>query len=382
MKFQYSSVLKRVRFTAVTLICFLFLYTGLRAEEPAYARLVNSKTTAMVRVDCNQLNFTNIMRSLLKKGDEAVDVFISNPDTAKQVRAGLPLMVMAQLSCLNTLFDAMKEAELCEIYLVATPGVEESPGYIAIPVGDKTKEELSEVLKAVTGLRSLNLPVDLAFVRNGFIFAPLIFAKLTDEQLKSFVRAQFGEIKSEPRPDIEKAVGEFPYAGITVVLAGTEETEGAFAQTFGAVMGKMQETAKALGQKSKAAFIVSLVQCVNQIAQQTSYTVAAVDQSDSSVKIRIRLENDGHGLQEQFDAVRETGAKLAEDTDDPRQKEIPGFLELAIPAVESGTLDWKFDEQLFSNHKEFFRRLAQAQKAKQDADAEAENEEAPNELSQ
>ena len=192
------------------------------AAAPSYQTLLTKKTSALICFNVEKLDLGALTQKIVGFISTAVDQVMGKNDQAAQIKMMVPLMLGSYLTGLSPLVDAMKAEKISELYYIFTPESEnESPGFIAIPVGDRSKESLQPLEQNLLNLKNLGLPIRRVFVRHGFLFAPFANAFVSDNQFKEYLRARFKTLT----PFENRAFGEFldqaPDAAVCAVYVNT-----------------------------------------------------------------------------------------------------------------------------------------------------------------
>ena len=325
-------------FTALALL--LALTFAASGAESSLAPLVNSETTAVMRVSFNNLDFSALFGTAAKVANKTIDAAIKDPESAKKLKASVPLLLAGYLSGVSSLKDAYTQEGLSDVYFIITPGSSVSPGFFALPIGTLSDEKVENLKKALQSLRSFNISLPYCFSRHGYLFAPVTNPGMDEESVKKFIRSQFGELHPEPRPDLEQALNEFPQAAVTVVITGNSDSSAQIAENL-----RQMQTAASGASASPNAKLLS--NKLIELSEAALYGVTVLDQSDTSLKVRLRFRegydpapalNDIHTvllnkLQSDLDSGSSENARLREN-----------LIEALMPQAESGRLDWKVDE--------------------------------------
>ncbi len=342
-----------VRFQAFFAALILAAAGMARGDGSALAPLVNSNTSAVLRISCRNVDLNALVQVTVKVANKTIDAVIKDPKTAKQAKSSLPLLIAGYMSGLVSLCDSYKEAGLDDIYFVVTPENDTSLGFFAVPLGNIPEEKVEGLKKGLLSLRSLNLPLPFCFERHGYLFAPVTNLRIEEDRLKEQIRDQFDRLNPEPRPDIEEALTEFPQAAAALVITGNENSSKILASSIGG----LQNNPGADGAKT-------VLDKMNRLGEAARYGTLVFDQSDTSIKLRIRFRPG-------FDpapTVADLRAQLLKDnrSEDENATLRESLINAVMPDAAPGTLDWKIDEAYVQKNMPVIQSLCSAYREKQE----------------
>lgn len=345
-------------------------------DPPSFTPLVNQETSLILKINVNQFDLDSLVQGGMKAANNFIDSAITDKESANQVKVALPLMAAGYLGGLTSLFDSLKEAEISEFYFISTPNcVEESPGYFAVPVGSKTKEDLADVQKSMMGLKGFNIPLRNSFIRHGFLFSPVIAAPLSDDQFKSFIRREFKTLRPADRPEFSLAFAEFPNAGLAYVFIGNDKTMKQFTDSMAEINAGTKEAENA----GAIALSETLLSELPEFARLISYTVAALDQSESAFRIKVKLDsvNSAEKANEIIGRIQTGIENAVNSSEEPFHEEIKELVkeitDVFLPKIENDALEWRFDENFLSDHRPLMERYFELLEKEKSADGETDS---------
>lgn len=328
------------RFQTLSALILLTLPLAAFGADSPLAPLVDSQTTAVMRVSFKNLDFSALFGTATKVANKTIDAAIKDPESAKKIKTSVPLLLAGYLSGVSSLKDAYTQEGLDDVYFIITPGSAISPGFFALPVGSLSDEKVENVKKALQSLRSFNISLPYCFARHGYLFAPVTNPGIEEDRVKEFIRARFGELHPEPRPDLENALNEFPQAAVTVVITGNSDSSKQIAENLRQMQTAADGTSVSPNTKLLSAKLLEL-------SEAALYGVTVLDQSDTSLKVRLRFRQ-GYdpepALNDIHTVLRNKLQRDLDNGDSENAKLRESLIEALMPQAENGRLDWKIDE--------------------------------------
>ncbi len=324
----------RVFFAALVLA---FTAASARADVAALTPLVNKDTPAIVRISCQKADLNALVKVVVKVASKTIDATIKDPKMAKQAKASLPLLIAGYMSGVNSLCESYKEAGLDDIYFVVTPGNETTMGFFAVPLGTIPEDKVEGLKKGLLSLRSLNLPLPFCFERHGYLFAPVTQSpEAENETVQEEIRRQFDRLRSDPRPDIEAALAEFPDAAVSLVVTGNGKSSQKLAESVDALRENTDPRGDAASDDVSGKML--------RLGQAAQYGAMVFDQTDVSIKLRIRFEPGFDPTPTVGDLRAKLLGDIQKDEDPERGKVRQALLDALMPVSAPERLDWKIDE--------------------------------------
>lgn len=364
------------RFQALTALVLLTLSFPAFGGESSLAPLVDSQTTAIMRVSFKNLDFNALFGTAAKVANKTIDAAIKDPESAKKFKASVPLLLAGYMSGISSLKDAYTQEGFDDAYFIVTPDSAVSPGFFALPIGSLSDEKVEKLRKSLQSLRNFNILLPYCFARHGYLFAPITNPGVAEDRVKEFIRGRFGELHSEPRPDLEQALNEFPQAAVAIVITGNNDSSKQIAEGL-----RQMETPSSLANGASVSPNSKLLSAkLLEMGEAALYSVAVLDQSDTSLKVRLRFRqgydpepalNDIHTL------LRNKMQSGSDDGDSEKVQFYENLIEALIPQAEGDRLDWRIDEAYIEANmptiKELLSIFQQSrQKAPSDAAGQAE----------
>jgi hypothetical protein len=307
------------------------------------APLVDSQTTAVLRVSCSRFDFQRFYQTAVNVAEDVAEASIQDPDTLKKVKASLPLLLATYLTGVKSVYDTFKELRLDEIYFVVTPDTDTSIGFVAIPIPELSDEEFAAAKKALLSFRSPSLP--FCFARHGYIFAPLMNPGIDQDRLKEYVRDRFTELYPEPRADLEAGLAEFPEAVAELVITGNDNSAKMLAHSLEEIQNSSDRSETTPYNKAGE----SITRSTLALGREALYAIVAFDQTDNSVKIRTRFRK-GYdpkpAVNDIYSSLLETLDPGEKSSDSPENTVLfEEFVKAVMPQTAPERLDWKIDQE-------------------------------------
>ena len=397
--------MKHFMLVVLSVMTSLF-FTGVASAQTDYTSLVQKDTIGVVRVNLSNVDSAKLSNSITKIGVAAVDYFISDKDSAEELKKNIPLGGVFASQFFNEYIKPLKDAGANDIYFVVdqpSSAEETLYPYIAIPVeglsADNKKAlrtKLGEINHALPDQFKENLSLKYRFERAGYLFVLMIPNSVSTDDVKTYIKKRFTQIDKVEKSEFTDGFSSVdPTAIVSWVEINALNKDIASSQ-LAAAFQKLDETGL---DESKSAFVKEKISNLNDVGQtlagyiRYNYGYASLENFEIATLLKAKSADDAKVYVEKiesdvkpilsdfvsfaFDNIGDSGKAdeekkaVLEEAKTLVMKIVDVFMQFEI---EDDVVAWKMNEKFWTDNKATFDEVSEYIKAKIAVETSVEEE--------
>lgn len=212
-------------FPLASLLLIALFFVPCVQANPAetIAPLIGEETVAVIRIDLQKIDLQKIAKIVATTVQDTVNALELPEEQSQQINGGLQMGLMLGLPMIQGVLDKLiveGKAEDAFVLLELDPENEQAPPIclVAIPVGDKGKEETNAIRVALKEY----LQMQVNFVRHGFILGMYVASDEEKDEALVFAKLRFQKLDSVERPLLSDAFDRFADYPVQAIVIPTE----------------------------------------------------------------------------------------------------------------------------------------------------------------
>ncbi len=356
-----------------------------QGADKEYAPLVEKDTKVLARVDMTKFELADINKHAQNIASFFVDSLVKDEKERKQSKEFMPAMIGMVTAQYAPLLDSLKKNGVDHFYVVGNSQEPDlCPCYVAIPVGNKTKEQQKEIRSSYKTLNDAiqNLNFSFPFVRHGFIFMPMFSKDNTDDaQLKSFIQKRFKDLASAPNKIIEDGIENNLDSTVTIVSLFDE---AALKKTLENI-DSMKEMSASTEDPVVKTIVDNLPEMTTKLSKATEYSVYNINLKKPSFNITLKLKS-SEDAKNVVNFIPDFAKKIGDAVTKSYGKEAGSttsklITALVVPEAKDTGIIWNFDADFFKKNDaaiqdglKFIQKLQEEEAKKQEGQASPLND--------
>lgn len=359
-----EQIMKFYRRTIFLTSFFLFVLVAsvsLFAQEPAAvgtdcSALTTAQTTAILRIDAERTDLSLLLRSMSDWSGQWIDAVMADKKAAAQYKTMVSLFLAGYATNYTLFFDALRSEKIADCYLFFENGAPSvSPGFLAVALGGRSKEQMADIRQKLANLRSAGLPIRQNFIRHGYLFAPLVYSNVSDEDYRAYVKTRFSELSAP----VDSGFGAF-FASSADPMKLMFVNSATLQENFARQMEQLVESTAEQNDSAAQTTAELFAETLPKLFEATQSATVTVDSKFDALTISVlmRSETEASAFGETLDRLRTQLTQTAASSDPKVGAEAAALTARAVdllkPSVSGQTLLWQVDYIFFQAVKSMY----------------------------